>query len=211
MLPHFPSWNEVRFQTPAGHRRHSCESMCFWWWCWYLFHVYVHSNHLQKENQSHSGLLTFSNISYRKESLELSYKPSNLLPPLDSGGVTICRDRSAAFSKSYFPPALYTTQLYDQYLLRFHRWIKYSALKNPVILEKTDFKTTSIMKVCQRFMIKWKEALNSWRIQDLLFQGTKRCPEISLKGWNGDFWAEGTLCVNLSASLEPSNSRLRVP
>lgn len=80
-IAHFPSWNEVRFQTPAGHWRHGCEGMCFWWWCWYLFHVYVHSNHLQKENQSHSCLLMFSKTSYRKESLELSYKTSNLSPP----------------------------------------------------------------------------------------------------------------------------------
>lgn len=80
-LAHFPSWNEEKFQTPAEHRRHGCEGMCFWWWSWYLFHVYVHSNHLQKENQSHSSLLMFSETSYRKENLELSYKPSNLLPP----------------------------------------------------------------------------------------------------------------------------------
>lgn len=80
-LAHFPSWNEEKFQTPAEHRRHGCEGMCFWWWSWYLFHVYVHSNHLQKENQSHSSLLMFSKTSYRKENLELSYKPSDLLPP----------------------------------------------------------------------------------------------------------------------------------
>lgn len=87
----FHPCREVWLQPPAGPQKHGCEHMCFYddvgIYCMYVFTVTIY----RRKNQNYSSLLTFSKTSYRKESLNLSYKPSNRLLPkfLSVGGVLL--------------------------------------------------------------------------------------------------------------------------
>lgn len=138
--PDFIPETRLKFQATAGHQIRGCEHMCFWWWCWYLFHVYVHSNRLQKEKSKPSPACSYF-LRLCTEKKASSYLPSHLtsypnnFTHLESEGVDICRDRSATFPKSYLPTR--TIDLSERYLLGFYRWIKYCTLKTPVMLEKT--------------------------------------------------------------------------